>query len=626
MPGIVGLVTKKPLEWASDQLVRMVETLSHESFYTAGTWIDESSGVYVGWTAQENSFSVGMPLRSERGDVVLVFSGEEFPAPGTTEDLKNRGHEFDLAGASYLVHLYQEDRGFPIGLNGRFQGVLTDQNRKSTVLFNDRYGMHRVYYHESKDAFYFAAEAKAILAVRPELRRMDTQAAGELVACGSVLENRTIFEGIRVLPPASAWVFRNGSLDHESSYFHPREWEDQDSLDSESYYRDLREVFAVNLPRYFNGHQRIAMSLTGGLDTRIIMAWQKHRPESLPCYTFGGMFRDCEDVRVARQVARACSQSHQVIRLGEEFLSKFPHYAERAVYLTDGCVDVGRAADLYLSERARAIGPVRMTGNYGGEVLRRVHAFRPEEPLPGLFAPEILWHVRRTSETYASLVRGHPVTFAAFKQAPWHHFGVLALEQTQLCTRSPYLDNELVRTAFRAPESALATSAASQRLIAEGNPALLRIRTDRGLAGNRGPLLGGCSRTVLEFLFKAEYAYDIGMPQWMAQGDHILSSFHLERVFLGRHKYLHFRVWYRDVLAEYVREMLLDRRSLSRPYIERKGLEAVVRGHLKGERNYTTEIHRLLTLELLQRLFFDNPESSGPGAGPGVPVASGVTQ
>ena len=40
------------------------------------------------------------------------------------------------------------------------------------MLFNDRYGMHRLYYHQAKEAFYFAAEAKAILAVRPELRAL----------------------------------------------------------------------------------------------------------------------------------------------------------------------------------------------------------------------------------------------------------------------------------------------------------------------------------------------------------------------------------------------------------------------------------------------------------------------
>src|SRR5207253_9830658 len=138
---------------------------------------------------------------------------------------------------------------------------------------------------------YFAAEAKAILAVRPELRRADPRGLGELVACGCVLENRTLFEGIHVLPPASAWVFRGGSLERKSAYFQPREWEDQAPLEPESYYKELRDVFSRNVARYFNGQQRIGVSLTGGLDSRMIMAWRKSAPGSLPCYSFGGMFR-----------------------------------------------------------------------------------------------------------------------------------------------------------------------------------------------------------------------------------------------------------------------------------------------------------------------------------------------
>ncbi len=49
------------------------------------------------------------------------------------------------------------------------------------------------------------------------------------------------------------------------------------------------------------------MSLTGGLDTRMIMAWHKAAPGSLPCYTFGGKYRECRDVIVARQVADAAA-------------------------------------------------------------------------------------------------------------------------------------------------------------------------------------------------------------------------------------------------------------------------------------------------------------------------------
>src|SRR5439155_26871142 len=127
---------------------------------------------------------------------------------GTISRLQERGHELGSLGPAYLVHLYEEDSSFPAVLNGRFHGVLTDRTRRETILFNDRYGMERIYYHEAKDAFYFAAEAKAILAVCPELRRVDERGLGEFLACGCVLENRTLFQGVHVLPPASAWIFR----------------------------------------------------------------------------------------------------------------------------------------------------------------------------------------------------------------------------------------------------------------------------------------------------------------------------------------------------------------------------------------------------------------------------------
>lgn len=608
MPGLVGLITRMPRERAQRELNRMVDALRHERYYVTGTWIDESLGVYVGWSARQGSFSDGMPLRNERGDVVLAFSGEEFPDPGFKRSLKERGHEFAETGPAYLAHAYEEDPEFPLALNGRFHGLLADRNRELATLFNDRYGMHRIYYHESNEGLYFAAEAKAILAVRPELREMDARGVGEFVSCGCTMEGRTIFRGIQVLPGGSKWTFSSGAI-KKDRYFRPEEWESQSRLEPEAFYQELRTVYSRNLPRYFGGDEKIAMSLTGGLDTRMIMAWQKSKPGTFPCYTFGGMFRDCYDVTLSREVASACGQNHQVIPAGEEFLSRFGDYAERAIYLTDGCVDVSRSPDVYINEKAREIAPVRMTGNYGGELLRKVRTFKPEGRLPGLFEPEFLKHVNQTSETYAENLRGNLVSFALFKQIPWNHYGILAIEESRLSLRSPFLDNDLVRTVFRAPETALESDEVCFRLIGDGNKELLKIPTDRGLLGQKGKLTGTAYHAFLEFLFKAEYGYDVGMPQWVANIDHQLSVFQFQRLFLGRHKVFHFRVWYRDQLAGYLRETLLDPRSLGRPYLDRGSVEAMVEGHLKGNRNYTSEIHKVLTLELIHRLFFD-PEAS----------------
>src|SRR5664280_1300552 len=100
------------------------------------------------------------------------------------------------------------------------------------------------------------------------------------------------------------------------------------------------------------------------------------------------------------------------------------------------------------------------------------------------FQPEVTPYFRQARATYTEALQTHPLSFAVFRQAPWHHYGLLSLEQTQLSLRSPYLDNEFVRTVFRAPESALASNDICLRLITDGDTDLGKIRTDRGLAGN----------------------------------------------------------------------------------------------------------------------------------------------
>ncbi len=601
MPGLVGLVTVRPRQWAEAQLSLMVESIQHEQFYVSGTWFDESLGVYVGWVARQGSFDGSMPLHSETRAITLLFAGEDFPDPRLVPALREKGHAVDRDGPSYLVHRYEEEPDFPKGLNGRFHGLIADRARGTAMLFNDRFGLQRLYYHEANDAFYFAAEAKAILKVRPDLRSADARGLGEFVVCGCVLENRTLFRGINVLPPGSAWVFRARALERKATYFEPKEWEEQERLEPEPYYSALCHAFVRHLPRYFNGRERMGLSLTGGLDTRIMMAWRKAPPGSLPCYTFGSMYRDNQDVIIARKVARISGQSHQVITTGKAFLARFAHYAERSIYLTDACVDLGRSPDLYVNEKVREIAPVRLVGTYGSEMLLHAVMFKAVAPASGLFHTDVLPQIRAAAETYYESQKVHPVTFVTFRQSPWHHYGVLGLEQTQVAIRSPYLDNDVVRLVYQAPGSVSVNEKCRLRLVRDGSPALASIRTDRGIGG----LNTSFTRGLLEFLFKAEYAYDYGMPQWVARLDHLFAPLHLERLWLGRHKVFHFRVWYRDELADYVRDVLFDSRSLARPYIVPETVRTMVNGHLKGNHNYTTEIHRLLTLELMHRLFLD---------------------
>jgi asparagine synthase (glutamine-hydrolysing) len=605
MPGLIGIIGRGDCSEKKHQLEAMMSATHREDFYRRGTFVDESLGVYVGWTALEGSFADEMPIRNEKGDVALFFSGEEYSGSSIRQELKQRGHCVGQKEAAYLVHLCEDDPRFVEKLNGMFHGLAIDFRNRAAVLFNDRYGMQRLYCHEAADGFYFASEAKAILAVRPELRTIDPQGLGEFVSYSCVLGGRTVFKGIHVMPAASEWAFKGAQLASRRTYFDPHA--NGKSRPPSRRGPSMRN-FALFLRQPFlsisTDPERLGIAMTGGLDTRVILALHPVAPGSLPSYTFGGTYRDSFDVRIGREIAGVLHQPHQVIEVGEEFLRGFAGYAESSILISEGTVDVYRASDLYISKKVREIAPAKIVGTYGSEIIRHAAMFKPSAPVPGLFSPDFLPYLDEAASTYAEARKQHPVTFAAFIQSPWYHYGILAIEKSQITVRSPFMDNDFVRTAYRAPQDALQGEDVRLRLIRGGSATLAKIPSDRGVIGHGGPF-AMLRRASREFTFKSEYAYDYGMPASVARVDHLFSGLHLERIFLGRHKLTHFRVWYRDQLARYVREILLDPRALGRPYLQKSVLEAVVDGHTRRGLNYTTAIHKLLTLELLHRLFFD---------------------
>jgi len=115
------------------------------------------------------------------------------------------------------------------------------------------------------------SEAKALLRVLPELRKFDQEGVSQFLTFGCTLEQRTLFRGVQLLPGASVWSFENGKCQKEI-YFSPETWESQSVLPAESFAAQFQETFKGVLPRYFESQSRVGVSLTAGLDSRMIMA------------------------------------------------------------------------------------------------------------------------------------------------------------------------------------------------------------------------------------------------------------------------------------------------------------------------------------------------------------------
>ena len=71
--------------------------------------------------------------------------------------------------------------------------------------------MGRIYHHAGPDEFLFASEAKALLKVRPSLRGIQPDRLAEYLRYNCVLGDRTLFDGISLLPRASAWSFEQNA-------------------------------------------------------------------------------------------------------------------------------------------------------------------------------------------------------------------------------------------------------------------------------------------------------------------------------------------------------------------------------------------------------------------------------
>ncbi|MCI0564410.1 MAG: hypothetical protein MN733_38550, partial [Nitrososphaera sp.] len=276
------------------------------------------------------------------------------------------------------------------------------------------------------------------------------------------------------------------------------------------------------------------------------------------------------------------------------------YYVDRTVFVTDGCAGALSAHEVYLNAQARQLSPVRLTGNFGSEILRSMSTFKPV----GLTSALIDTDVRRMFSAPAQGASGnevHPVTFAAFREIPWNLFGTLAAGRSQLTVRTPYLDNEIVGLAFRAPATSRQSSKPALRLVNDSNPRLGRIPTDRGLVwGDCGPLYR-IRRLFSEATFKLDYLHKEGLPHWLSPFDSLLGSLSKLGV-LGRHKYLPYRRWFRRELATYIGDVLNDTHTQQTAYWNSRVLSSIVADHVRGKKNYIREIHAVLTLEAVGRV------------------------
>ncbi len=147
---------------------------------------------------------------------------------------------------------------------------------------------------------------------------------------GHSFSGKTIFKKVFVLPPHQKIVFKNGNMNMENNDLNIYGIEDNHDQSIEQLDYEISKVFF----EYFDNakNNEFTLSLTGGLDSRLLMAkYIEYRSHKINCFTYGT--RKDRDVLIARRIAQDYKYNHNFFEITPD---DFIKNAEEYILFTGG--------------------------------------------------------------------------------------------------------------------------------------------------------------------------------------------------------------------------------------------------------------------------------------------------
>ncbi len=198
-----------------------------------------------------------------------------------------------------------------------------------------------------------------------EAKRLDWSALSGFFAMGYFPEDRTHFEEVQILRPASHYVFDvTGLIVREERYW---QWEHRP---------DRAQGFDAALERFGDtfgtvmrertATGRIAVPISGGFDSRTAVALLPKDASRLWCYSYG-YGSDSVETRIAREVAAARALACDAFEVDEYLFARM----DDVLAATEGFNDVTQTRQVRVSRRAGRACRLGDRRALGGRVARR---------------------------------------------------------------------------------------------------------------------------------------------------------------------------------------------------------------------------------------------------------------
>jgi asparagine synthase (glutamine-hydrolysing) len=609
MCGIAGIIRFDGVPVDTAVLSAMADRLVHRGPDGHGVWTDGPVGFAHRRLSIIDLAGSPQPMASAGDRLHLTFNGEilnyrqlrrRTPYPYRTDgDTEALLALFDAHGPASVSLL-----------DGQFAYAVHDADDGSVWLFRDRLGILPLYYWADGHQLVFASEIKAILPALRHAPAVDEAGLAAYLAHRSVPAPRTLFSGVRKLPPGHRLHVSAGGRVAVERWWSVPGADTTHAVPPDQAVALVGEALGASVERNLVADVPVGAYLSGGVDSSLIVALMAQRADPGTIHTFSAGFGDptLDEVDHARRVSRHLDTVHHEVTVTA---ADFEALWGRLTWHRDAPVsEPADVAVFRLAELARQHVNVVLSGEGSDELFAGYPKYR--------FARSSAW-----VGALPGRVRG-PLSEVVQARLPER------MRRARVAVRAMGAPDEPARleawfAPFTIAERAVLLDGADRVAgadiaVGQGDAVRRMLFADchAWLADNlleRGDRMSMAASLELRPPFLdhrlVELAFSLpsdvklrhGTTKWVvkqvARG--LLPDDIIDRPKAG------FRVpladWFRGSLGDLARDRLLDPGSFSMEVFDRAAVTDLLRSHADGRRNEDIRIWTLLSLEMWHAQF-----------------------
>lgn len=625
MCGIVGVFNLNGEPFGLSALRSMADAISHRGPDGDGYFIGDNIALgHRRLAILDVSPKGAQPMTSKDGKWVVIFNGCIYNFLELKQELMSKGHEFHSTTDTEVIveGLAAYGSSFFERLDGMFAVGAWNKTEKTLYLSRDRFGVKPLYYWFTGKTLVFASEIKAIIKHPAFQVKLNYSALNEYFTFQNMFTFHTLFDGVWMLPPANTV-----KIDSMSTSVKYHCWWDYDftNADTKLTFEDARSeterLFKRAVARQMISDVPVGSYLSGGMDSGSITAIASSHVNRLATFTCGfdmsevtGVEANYDERRDAELMANHFKTEHyeQVLNAGDIRWS-----LPRVVYHLED-LRVGMSyPNYYISRLASKFVKVCLQGTggdelFGGYPWRYYRIFKslnkneffdlyydfwqrlvPDDQREQLFTPEVRKAIdfkdaraifERVFTFNDKLQYNEPedhINNSLYFEAKTFLPGLLLVGDklsmaNGLEERFPFLDNDLVNFAQRIPVNYKLGNLSKMLRIDENE-----FRDKRKLYQDFDDGKNVLRKAMMSFI-----------------PDKIINR--KKQGFSAPDA-----SWYRGENAAYIKELLLDKKTVSSEYINQDYVRKIVNEHINDKINHRLLIWSFMNFEWWCRIYLN---------------------